>query len=152
MEDYFSFEFLLSFAQKTLVKGSIYLTALLKIINHHVAKIAEKDLVLVLDIMQRIVAREIMMYERREKSHTMDIVSCIHSLRKILEKGDYTVDKPNLKMKIWEFVNFLPSLQKINLDDEIIRLINCYNSKEPVLHEYVIATLEPVTSIFKSGR
>lgn len=104
-------------------------------------KISEKDFVLVLDILQRIVAREIVMYERREKSHTMDIISCIHSLRKILEKDSYTFDKPNLKMKIWEFVNFLPSLQKINLDDEVVRLINCYNSKEVELHQHVIATL-----------
>ena len=152
VEEYFSFEFLLSFAQKTLLKGSFYLTALLKILNHHVTKMAEKELVVVLDILQRIVAREIAMYERREKSHTMDIVSCLHSLRKILEKGEYTFDKPVLKMKIWEFVNFLPSLQKVNLDDEVVRLINSYNAKEEVLHEHVVATLEAVTSVFKNGR
>lgn len=107
---------------------------------------------IVLDILQRIVAREIVMYERREKSHTMDIVSCIHTLRKILEKDSYTFDKPNLKMKIWEFVNFLPSLQKLDLDDEIVRLINIYNSKEVELHPHVVATLESVTSIFHNGR
>ncbi len=59
----------------------------------------------------------------------MDIIACLHLLRKIIDKGDYCNDKPNLKRAIWNVLSFLPKLQQIALDDELVTIVVSFIKK-----------------------
>lgn len=60
----------------------------------------------------------------------MDFVSCLHMIRKIVESKRYCIGKPYLKKTIWNFLNFMPRLVKISLEDELIRIIIAYVHEE----------------------
>jgi hypothetical protein len=47
------------------------------------------------------VLRDVVKYEKREKSHTMEINHGLQTVRKIAEKGDFMAGKPSLRAKVW---------------------------------------------------
>ena len=51
-------------------------------------------------------------------------------IRKIVESKRYCIGKPYLKKTIWNFLNFMPRLVKISLEDELIRIIIAYVHEE----------------------
>lgn len=103
------------------------------------------------DVLFRLIAREMEMYDTREKAHTIDLVNCMHMIKKILEK-DYCMDKPILMQKLWQVTDFMPHLKKLNLDDELIRIIVCFLNKENTLNSQILATIEPVIMLYKMER
>jgi hypothetical protein len=58
VEDYFSMAFLRSFATLTLSKGTLHIAAFIKILTVHMAKIGEADMIDMVDVLLRLMARE----------------------------------------------------------------------------------------------
>lgn len=61
-------------------------------------------MVFLIDILIKITARAIEMYLRKERPHSMDVSTCLNTLRKIIEKDNYIKGKPLLVTKMWEIV------------------------------------------------
>jgi hypothetical protein len=66
----------------------------------------------------------------------------------MLDSGEYCTDKPNLKAKIWEVLNFMPAFEKISLDDELIRILISYINKELILTEPIVSTIRPLINLY----
>lgn len=93
----------------------MHLNALLKMITTHMAKISEADMIPLAETLIKIIARDVQKYLRREISHTMDIVNCLHMVRKLIDKENYLYDKPLLAQKLWGVVELMPALQQANI-------------------------------------
>lgn len=152
VEDYFTIAFLRDFAARTLAKGSLHLKAFLKMLTVHMGKIGEADMVAMAEVLLRLVAREIEAYLQRERAHTMDLVSCLHMVRKLLEKDGYSEDKPALRQQLWQVVELMAELQRVHLDDELVRIVTCFLNREPALTPQIVAVLEPIVLLFQMER
>jgi hypothetical protein len=78
--------FIHEFAQRSLAKGNMHLNAFLKMLTTHMAKISEADMIPLADILIKIIARDVQRYIRREFPHTIEIMNCLHMVRRLIDK------------------------------------------------------------------
>jgi hypothetical protein len=93
------------------------------------------------EILIKIIARDVQKYLKREISHTMDIVNCLHMMRKLIDKENYLYDKPILAQKLWGVVELMPALQQAKIEDELVRIITSFVNRESTLSPQIIAAL-----------
>lgn len=51
--------------------------------------------------------QDVARYDRKEKSHSMDISQSLQTVRRIAERAEFLRNKPSLRAKIWMFVGQL---------------------------------------------
>jgi hypothetical protein len=73
-------------------------------------------------------------------------------IKRLIDKDNYCGDKPNLRQKLWQVVDFMPQMQRLALDDEMIRIIVCFLNKENTLSTQLLATIEPAIMLYKLER
>ncbi len=56
----------------------------------------------------------------------MEIMNCMHMVRRLIEKEAYICDKPLLTQKLWSIVDLMPLLQQANIDDDLVRIITSF--------------------------
>lgn len=108
---------------------------LLKIMSKHAISFSEEGLCLAVDHLLRFLLLDVGRYERREKSHSMDISHSLQTVRRIAERAEFLRGKSSLRAKLWLFVGQLDTFRRINLDDEVVRIVAAFVRWEGVTEQ-----------------